>query len=98
MTTFNAALTFDQAIPLNSGWLARAQRGVDIRVDAEAGTAELAPWCGGHSAAALRLPTNQLRHLARMLHRLADDHDMWRGEAVAVPCVRLVANDQAAVA
>jgi hypothetical protein len=104
MTMFTAALTFDHAIPLPTGpwyvvgWQHRVQRGIDIRVDAEAGTAELAPWCGNTHPAALRVPTDQLRQLARMLHRLADDHDMWRGEAVATSQVRLLPNDRAAVA
>jgi len=98
MTTFNAALTFDHALPLHGGWRTRAQRGLDVRVDAEAGIVDLAPWCGGQDSAALRLPVSQLRHLARLLHRLAEDHDTWRGEAMVAPQVRLLEARRAAVA
>jgi hypothetical protein len=90
MTTFAAALTFDHALPLRRGWRQRAQRGVDVRVDAEVGTVDLAPWCDtAAEAAALRLPVGELRHLARLLHRLADDHDTWRGEPAQRTMVRL---------
>lgn len=90
MTSFAAALTFDHALPLRRGWRQRHQRGLDVRVDAEVGMVDLSPWCDTTAeTVALRLPVSELRHLARLLHRLADDHDTWRGEPTQRPMVLL---------